>query len=86
MNYFSPFVSYFNTKCAMNFNPSDCDISKGENKGQSVIWLKFAYEPAKMMLIEQLLRHNDLKTTQIYTHVSKASLSKVKSPLDILNK
>lgn len=34
--------------------------------------------------IQQLLGHNDIKTTLLYTHVSKKDLSKIKSPLDFL--
>ena len=33
-------------------------------------------------LIQQLLGHNDIKTTQVYTHVSDSNILNVKSPLD----
>lgn len=35
-------------------------------------------------IIQQLLGHNSIKTTQIYTQVSNANISKVNSPLDSL--
>ncbi|HEY4539689.1 MAG TPA: tyrosine-type recombinase/integrase [Faecalibacter sp.] len=35
-----------------------------------------------LALIQQLLGHNNIKTTLSYTHVSKKSLLKIKSPLD----
>ncbi len=35
--------------------------------------------------IQKLLGHSDIKTTEIYTHVSNKNLQNIKSPLDSLN-
>jgi site-specific recombinase XerD len=35
--------------------------------------------------VQKLLGHNNIKTTTIYTHVSKKAISNIKSPLDNLN-
>jgi len=35
--------------------------------------------------IQELLGHKHSKTTEIYTHVSNKSLSRIKSPLDLIN-
>ena len=34
------------------------------------------------LAIKDLLGHNSLRTTMIYTHVSKKHISKIQSPLD----
>jgi len=35
--------------------------------------------------IQEILGHTSSKTTEIYAHVSRKSLGKIKSPLDTLN-
>jgi site-specific recombinase XerD len=35
-----------------------------------------------LKIIQKILNHSDVKTTQIYTPISQASIKNIKSPLD----
>ncbi|HED06483.1 MAG TPA: recombinase XerC, partial [Ignavibacteria bacterium] len=37
-----------------------------------------------LRIIQKLLGHSSIKTTQIYTQISQASIKNIKSPLDNL--
>jgi site-specific recombinase XerD len=37
-----------------------------------------------MRYIQSSLGHSSIKTTQIYTHLTKSAVDKIKSPLDIM--
>jgi len=38
-----------------------------------------------LKVIQQLLGHNDIKTTMLYTQVSDRNILNIQSPLDFLN-
>lgn len=62
----------------------------GINKRVGIHGLRHSYAThllesgADMRFIQELLGHNSIKTTQIYTKVTPRSLSNIKSPLDTL--
>lgn len=62
----------------------------GINKTIGVHGLRHSYAThllemgTDISLIQELMGHNNIKTTQIYTHVTEAVRDKIKSPLDFL--
>lgn len=65
-------------------------IKAGIKKNIGIHGLRHSYAThllesgADMRFIQELLGHNSIKTTQIYTKVTPQSISKIKSPLDSL--
>ncbi len=45
---------------------------------------KFLFFGTDLRYIQELLRHNSSKTTEIYAHITKKGLSGIHSPLDSL--
>ena len=61
------------------------------NKPVTLHWLRNSYAThllasgTDLRYIQELLGHKSNKTTEIYTHVTEKSISKIKSPFDNLN-
>ncbi|WP_242863240.1 tyrosine-type recombinase/integrase [Caloranaerobacter ferrireducens] len=68
-----------------------CKIA-GISKKATVHTLRYSFAThllesgTDLRYIQELLGHRSSKTTEIYTHVTKANLSKIKSPLDSIMK
>lgn len=60
------------------------------NKSATLHTLRHSYathlleQGTDIRVIQKLLGHKNIKTTQIYTHVAKTELLKVKSPIDLI--
>lgn len=64
--------------------------NSGSNKKATVHTLRHSFathlleEGTDIRYIQEFLGHKSLRTTQIYTHITKAKINKIKSPLDSL--
>jgi len=90
---FTPHWVGFATDCQQGRNPAPACSTLVSPYALHIRYIKFhgmksreelAPAEAKMELIQELLGHNDVSTTMIYTHVLRAGGGGTKSPLDCL--
>jgi integrase/recombinase XerD len=86
---FKPETYLFNGQTALKYTASSCNKIVKKYLGKKYHFHQLRHSNATALLesgtdisiIQKLLGHNNIKTTQIYTHISAAVLSNVRPPM-----